>query len=82
MKKRIRKAVALRYDRNLPAPLVIAKGKGFSAEKIIKLAEEKGVAVNKNEDLAESLYLAEMYSFIPEAHYEIIAEILSFIIKM
>ena len=81
MRKNRNKAVALSYKEQYPAPVIIAKGKGLTADKIAETAEKEGIAVVENSNLAEVLFTAEIYSLIPEEHYEIVAEILSFIRK-
>ena len=82
MKKKEKKAVALSYKKEYPAPVVVAKGKGFTAEKILESAEREGIAVVENKNLSDVLFTADIYSLIPEEQYEIVAEILSFIIKI
>lgn len=82
MKKSKIKAVALSYKKEYPAPVLVAKGSGITAQRILDIAEKEGVAVKKDSDLAEVLFLADIYSLIPEEQYEIVAEILSFIIKI
>ena len=76
------KALAVIYKKNLPAPFILAKGKGELAERIIKIAEEKGIEIVRNQELTERLFYLETGDFIPEGCYEIIAEILAFIYKI
>ncbi|MDR2589075.1 MAG: EscU/YscU/HrcU family type III secretion system export apparatus switch protein [Spirochaetales bacterium] len=73
------KAVALKYDTHLPAPFVLAKGKGEIAEKIIALAHTAGVAVVSLPLLAEELFILSPGSFIPEDCFEIVAEMLAYV---
>ena len=40
-----RKAVALQYENGSPAPVVVASGMGYLAEKIVEVAAENGVPV-------------------------------------
>ncbi len=82
MKKIKQKAVALSYKKGYPAPQIVAKGEGITAEKILAAAEKEGVAVVENSELADVLFTADIYSLIPEEQYEIVAEILSFVIKI
>jgi flagellar biosynthetic protein FlhB len=49
-------AVALRYEPSMLAPLVVAKGQDAIAMKIIAIAEEHGVAVQENRQLARDLH--------------------------
>lgn len=81
MKKDKNKAVAVSYNKGYPAPVVVAKGEGYIAERIIRIAEKEGIMIKKDISLADTLYLADIYSLIPEEQYEIVAEILSFINK-
>jgi flagellar biosynthesis protein len=81
MKKEKNKAVAISYNKGYPAPVVVAKGEGHNAERILRIAEKEGILIKKDNNLAETLYLADLYSLIPEEQYEIIAEILSFVNK-
>ena len=73
------KAVALRYDETLPAPLVVAKGSAQVAERIQKVAEEAGVHVVADPVLAESLMSLDIGDLIPEDLYAAVAEILAFV---
>ena len=82
MKRIKQKAVALSYKKGYPAPQIVAKGEGITAEKILAAAEKEGVAVVENSELADVLFTADIYSLIPEEQYEIVAEILSFVIKI
>ena len=73
------KSVALRYDRELPAPFVAAKGAGHLALKLVQLAQEHGVPIASAEILAESLFYLEVGDFIPESLYRAVAELLAFV---
>ena len=73
------KAIAVRYDESLPAPFIIAKGKGELAEAIKRIAEDHDIQIVQSSELAESLIELDVGSFIPEAYYAIIAEILVFV---
>jgi type III secretion system FlhB-like substrate exporter len=76
------KAVALRYDETLPAPLVVAKGSAHMAERIQKVAEEAGVRVVADAVLAESLVTLDVGELIPEELYAAVAELLAFVLRM
>jgi flagellar biosynthesis protein len=77
--KRGVKAAALRYTVELPAPIVLAAGKGALAEAIVRIAKENGVTLVANPELTDALLSLEPGSFIPEELYGIVAEILSFV---
>jgi flagellar biosynthesis protein len=72
-------AVALQYTEELPAPLVVATGRGRLAEAIERIARESGVAVVRDAALADSLVALEVNTLIPESLYEVIAELLVFV---
>ena len=75
-------AVALAYDReNDPAPKVAAKGKGLMAEQILKLAQQHGVEIREDADLATLLSKLDIDAVIPLEAYAAVAEILSYIYK-
>ncbi len=73
-------AIALQYDRAADsAPRVAAKGSGYIAEQILKLAEESDIPVHSDAELAEILSVLELDSYIPLEAYMAVAEILSYI---
>jgi flagellar biosynthesis protein len=72
-------AVALHYSDDLPAPIVLASGRGPVAEAIVRIARECGVTLVADPDLAASLMELEVNALIPESLYEAIAEILVFV---
>ncbi|MGC9325648.1 MAG: EscU/YscU/HrcU family type III secretion system export apparatus switch protein [Desulfomonilia bacterium] len=77
------KAVALRYQRGKDtAPRVTAKGRGVLAERILELATEYGIPVQRDTALIDALYRLEVNEEIPEDLYQVIAEILAFIYRM
>ncbi len=79
-KKEIKKAVALRYDRERDeAPKVTAKGQGKIAENIIALAETHGIPVKDDPDLVEVLASLEIDQEIPSEIYVAVAELLAFV---
>ncbi len=79
MKDPEEKAVALRYTEELPAPIVVAAGRGVLAEVIKRIARESGVSLVADSQLADSLLELEVGSLIPEELYQVIAEILVFV---
>ena len=76
------KAAALKYNEALPAPFILAKGKGRTARKILDLAKEFEIPVAKEEVLAESLFLLDIGDLIPEDLYELVAIILSYVYEI
>ena len=74
-------AVALKYDRNVaPAPIVVAKGVDFVAFKIREVAQNNGVPVVENRQVARALYnLVPIDGIIPSDMFVAVAEILAYV---
>ena len=82
-KKKIKKAVALRYDSDsASAPKITAKGEGHIAEKIIEIAEKHGIPVKDDPDLIEVLSRLDIKEEIPPEIYVAVAELLAFVYSM
>ena len=77
-------AIALEYDKNLmEAPVVVAMGKGFIAQRIREIAEEHKVPIVENKPLAWALYdSSDIGDEIPHALYKAVAEVLAFVYKL
>lgn len=75
-------AVALTYEKGETAPKVVASGRGYVADKIIKQAKEHDVPIHEDKQLAESLSKIEIGDTIPQELYEVVAEILVFVSDM
>jgi len=77
------KAVALRYNEDEDnVPIVVAKGRGFLAEKIKELAQESGVPIQEDKQLADYLMALDLYEEIPPQLYAVVAELLAYIYSM
>jgi flagellar biosynthesis protein len=72
-------AVALQYTEDLPAPLVLAAGRGRLAEAIVRIARETGVTLVEDPLLADSLARLDVNTLIPESLYQVVAELLAFV---
>ncbi len=72
-------AVALQYlPESMSAPVVVAKGAGFIAEKIREIAVNHHIPLIENKPVAQLLYkMGRVNQTIPEAMYKAIAEILA-----
>lgn len=71
-----RRAVALKYDsRNNRAPIIVASGMGYLAERITEAAAEAGVPVYEDDSLAVLLSQMKLGSAIPEELYQAVVEI-------
>lgn len=75
-------AVALRYDSEMVAPIVVAKGLDHLAAKIKEIAWKHDIPVMENKPLAQALYKSvEVGDPIPSALYHAVAEILVLVFK-
>ncbi|MFN7064809.1 MAG: EscU/YscU/HrcU family type III secretion system export apparatus switch protein [Aquificaceae bacterium] len=75
-----RKAVALRYDKDRDrAPVVVAKGIGELAEKIIETAKRHGVPIMEDKALVSAMLRLEIYEEIPPDLYKAVAKVLAFV---
>jgi flagellar biosynthesis protein len=76
-------AAAIRYDSERDvAPKVIAGGRGTIAEKIIEIAESKGIPIKNDPDLVQILSKLNVGSEIPVELYRAVAEILAFVYSL
>lgn len=70
-------AAVIRYDEaNGEEPTVVASGKGYIAERILELAEEHNIHMEKDALLLENLLDLDLGDNIPPQLYAVIAEIL------
>lgn len=75
-------AVALEYDGEHAAPIVIAKGKDHVAAQIRRLAEENGVPLVPDPPLARDLFHSvEIDQMIPAELYAAVAQVLAFVYR-
>ena len=72
-------AGALSYPSDVEAPFILTKAKGYLAESLIQIAMQNNIPVKEDEVLANVLSLYDAGNYIPEATYEAIAKIFSFI---
>ena len=70
-----KRAVALKYDGSEVAPIVIASGMGYLAEKIVETAVQNEVPVFEDDSLATMLSRLELGQEIPEELYQTIVDI-------
>lgn len=76
MSRSEKKAVALKYNAEQDlAPVVIASGYGPVAERIIDIAETRGIPVYRDDSAASLLCMLEVGAAIPEELYQIVAAI-------
>lgn len=79
--KNVKKAVALKYPQGAQAPIVMAKGIGKSAEKIIEEAEKNNVYVEENLELVNLLGVQEVGDIVPQEAWQALAAIFAFILE-
>lgn len=77
-----KKAVALKYDENRnAAPIIVASGMGYMAEKIVEVANNNGVPVYEDNSLATVLTQLNLGSEIPEELYKAVVDIYAYFLK-
>jgi flagellar biosynthesis protein FlhB len=70
-------AIALRYEMDMDAPVVVSKGRNLLAQRIKEVARWQGIPIMENPPLAQALYRAvEVGQAIPAKLYTAVAEIL------
>ena len=77
-------AVALSYAVGTDeAPKVVAKGADFMAKKIRERAEDSGIIIFEQPQLARALYFTtEINHDIPRALFEAVAEVIAYVFKL
>lgn len=77
-----KKAVALKYDETQnSAPVIVASGMGYVAEKIVEIANDNGVPVYEDNSLATVLTQMELGKEIPPELYQTIVDIYAYFLK-
>lgn len=79
MKKK--KAVALKYPEGVEAPIIVAKGEGKTAEKILLLAEKNNILIEEDVTLVDMLGIGEVGSVVPQEAWKSLALIFSYILN-
>jgi flagellar biosynthetic protein FlhB len=75
-------AVAILYEMNMEAPIVLAKGRDLLAQKMKELARWKEIPVLENPPLAQALYkTVDVGESIPAKLYTAVAEVLAFVYR-
>ncbi len=77
-------AVAIKYDsEQYDAPIVLAKGEDYLAQKIKEKARENNIEIVENKPLARMLYAnVEVGQAIPPELYQAVAEVLAFVYRL
>lgn len=76
-------AIALKYEKSMAAPMIVAKGQDFMAQRIKETAKEYRVAIVENKPLARALYSAtEIGDSVPPELYKAVAEVLAYVYRL
>jgi flagellar biosynthetic protein FlhB len=76
-------AIALKYDRTMPAPLLVAKGLDLVAERIRDVARQNFIPIVENPPLARTLFASvEIDQEIPPEHYKAVAEVIGYVMRL
>jgi flagellar biosynthesis protein len=76
-------AVSLQYKKGRnAAPKVTAKGQGWVAENIIKMAQENNIPIREDKDLLHLLSEIDIGQEVPESLYKVVAELLAWVYQL
>ena len=77
------KAVSLQYKKGKnSAPKVTAKGQGWMADRIIKMAQENNIPIREDKDLLHLLSEIDVGQEVPESLYKVVAELLAWVYQL
>jgi flagellar biosynthesis protein FlhB len=76
-------AVALKYDKDMAAPICVAKGADDVAFRIREMAKEHDVPIVENPPLARALFASvDIDDSIPTEHFKAVAQVIGFVMGM
>ena len=76
-------SIALQYERDMNAPVCVAKGVDEIAMKIREVAKEHDIPIVESPPLARALWATvDLDEEIPEEHYKAVAEIIGYVMKL
>ncbi len=77
-------AVAIKYDSSKhDVPVVVAKGRGYVAQKIREIAKNSGIPMVEDKPLARTLFkTVEIGQYSPATLYKAVAEILAYVYRL
>ena len=79
----LHKAVSLQYKKGKnAAPKVTAKGQGWIADRIIKMAQENNIPIREDKDLLHLLSEIDVGQEVPESLYKVVAELLAWVYQI
>lgn len=76
-----KKAVALQYGPGDAAPVIVASGMGYLAEKIVETAADNGVPIYEDNSLSTILTQLQLGQEIPPELYQAIVEIYVYFLR-
>jgi flagellar biosynthetic protein FlhB len=76
-------AVALKYDKDMAAPVCLAKGADDVAFRIREMAKEHDIPIVENPPLARALFASvDIDETIPAEHFKAVAQVIGFVMRM
>jgi flagellar biosynthesis protein len=79
----LHKAVSLQYKKGKnAAPKVTARGQGWMADRIIKMAQENNIPIRADKDLLHLLSEIDVGQEVPESLYKVVAELLAWVYQI
>ncbi len=77
-------ALALKYDpETMPSPKLVAKGSGYMAQRIRRIALDSGVPIVERKPLARALFKScEVGDYVPPELYKAVAEVLAYVFEL
>lgn len=76
-------SIALKYEKGMNAPLVLAKGIDEVAFRIREVAKEHNIPLVENPPLARALYATvDIDQEVPSEHYRAVADVISYVMKL
>lgn len=76
-------SIALKYERGMNAPILLAKGVDDVAFRIREVAKEHEIPLVENPPLARALYATvDIDEEVPEEHYRAVADVISYVMKL
>ena len=70
-----KKAVALKYEETNGAPVIVASGLGYMAEKIVEMAHDNNIPVYEDNSLVTLLSQLDLGAETPEEVYKTVVDI-------
>ncbi len=73
-------AIAISYELGMNAPIVVAKGQDFLAQRMKEVAKESDIPIIENKPLARTLYkVCKVGQEIPESLYKAVSEVIRYV---